>query len=86
MKYLDWLRNQRNPRYAFLRVMASDPTFPETNDVRALESAFFMRGMAGEDVLIFRYSWMRYREQERKRERMEAKHDQRGAGNSSEKR
>ena len=69
---------RRDPRYGPLKVAATvEPDFPrESNDMRALESAFCLAGIAGPELDAFRAGWIRYRDDERKRKRKEAKLEQ----------
>lgn len=75
MTFVEWLMKRRDPRYGPLKVAAmNEPGFPtESNDLKRLEGAFYMAGMAGPEIDAFRTGWLRYRDDERKRKRREAK-------------
>lgn len=73
MTFYEWLMKRRDPRYGPLKVAATvEPDFPrESNDMRALESAFCLAGIAGPELDAFRAGWIRYRLEEIRRN----KHD-----------
>ncbi len=78
MTFYEWLMKRRDPRYGPLKVAATvEPDFPrESNDLKRLEGAFYMAGMAAPEMDSFRIGWVRYRDDERKRKRKEAKLEQ----------
>jgi uncharacterized protein YozE (UPF0346 family) len=73
LTFYEWLMKRRDPRYGPLKVAATvEPDFPrESNDMRALESAFCLAGIAGPELDAFRAGWIRYRLEEIRRK----KHD-----------